>query len=91
MKLDSWLVSLPRYLRLQIPEVGGMIVSSSDCRQDTQAQMPRPQTADDVINVLGDQSGKEFTIFREAGDDDYVKTVAVGKFVIGHIMNGNAV
>ncbi|XP_054276013.1 beta-alanyl-dopamine/carcinine hydrolase-like [Macrosteles quadrilineatus] len=69
-----------KYLRLQIPEVGGMIVSSSDSRHATQEGMPTPKTADDVINVLGDQSGKEFTIFREAGDDDFVKTVAVGIF-----------
>lgn len=68
-----------RYLRLQIPEVGGMIVASSDHRHATMEKMKKPESVDDVINILGDQSDKEFTIFRESGDDDFVKTVAVGK------------
>lgn len=68
-----------RYLRLKVAEVGGMICSSSDQRLITMNQLPF-RCCQDVINMLGDQSGQEFTIFREAGDDDYVKTVAVGKF-----------
>ncbi|XP_046663653.1 uncharacterized protein LOC124356598 [Homalodisca vitripennis] len=69
-----------RYLRLQVPEVGGMIVSSSNHRETTMQNMPEPQSADDVIKVLGDQSDKEFTIYRESGDDDYVKTISTGIF-----------
>jgi hypothetical protein len=40
---------------------------------------PHPASRKDVINILGDQSNKEYPIFHESGDDDYVKTVAVGK------------
>jgi hypothetical protein len=40
---------------------------------------PHPGSRKDVINILGDQSNKEYPIFQESGDDDYVKTVAVGK------------
>lgn len=69
-----------RYLRLQVPEVGGMIVSSSDARHETMDKMKKPESVQDVVNILGDQSGKEFTIFRESGDEDFVKTIAVGKY-----------
>jgi hypothetical protein len=43
---------------------------------------PCPTTKEDVIAILGDQSDKEYSIFQESGDDDYVKTVAVGKMTI---------
>lgn len=66
-------------MRLQVPEVGGMIVSSSDARHETMDKMQKPESVKDVVNILGDQSGKEFTIFRESGDEDFVKTIAVGK------------
>lgn len=56
-----------------------MIVSSSDARHETMNKMQKPESVKDVVNILGDQSGKEFTIFRESGDDDFVKTIAVGK------------
>lgn len=56
-----------------------MIVSSSDHRHTTMEQMKPPESVGDVIDILGDQSDKEFSIFREDGDEDYVKTVAVGK------------
>ncbi|XP_026276957.1 uncharacterized protein LOC113205509 isoform X2 [Frankliniella occidentalis] len=69
-----------KYLRLKIPEVGGMIVSSSDARHATMEAQPDPFTLQDVIRVMGDQSHPEHNIFREAGDDDFVKTVAVGIF-----------
>ncbi|XP_034232953.1 uncharacterized protein LOC117640533 isoform X2 [Thrips palmi] len=69
-----------KYLRLQIPEVGGAIVSSSDARYATYESQKDTTTLNDVIRLLGDQSHPEHTIFREAGDDDYVKTVTVGIF-----------
>ena len=43
---------------------------------------PHPTTKEDVIAILGDQSDKEYSIFRESGDDDCVKTVAVSKMTI---------
>jgi hypothetical protein len=45
-------------------------------------RFPCPTTKEDVIAILGDQSDKEYSIFQESGDDDYVKTVAVGKMTI---------
>uniref|UniRef100_A0A1B6DIH8 Peptidase C45 hydrolase domain-containing protein n=2 Tax=Clastoptera arizonana TaxID=38151 RepID=A0A1B6DIH8_9HEMI len=68
-----------KYLRLKIPEVGGMISQSSDERLRTMNQLPF-KCKQDVINMLGDQSGKDFTVFRESGDEDFVKTIAVGIF-----------
>lgn len=69
-----------KYLRLQIPEVGGEIMTSSDHRHATMKCFPHPASRKDVTNILGDQSDKEYAIFQESGDDDYVKTVAVGIF-----------
>lgn len=71
-----------KYLRLQVPEVGGMIVQSSDSRQAAKERLGEPKTIQDVINILGDQSEDDpiLTIFREAGEQDYVKTICVGIF-----------
>jgi len=69
-----------RYLRLQIAEEGGEIMESSNHRHATMNSFPHPTTKEDVIAILGDQSDKEYSIFQESGDDDYVKTVAVGIF-----------
>jgi hypothetical protein len=78
----SDLLYLCRYLRHQIPEAGGEIMTSSDHRHATMNSFPRPSSRGDVINILGDQSDKEYSIFQESGDDDYAKTVAVGKMAI---------
>ncbi|XP_069701201.1 beta-alanyl-dopamine/carcinine hydrolase-like [Periplaneta americana] len=69
-----------KYLRLQIPEAGGRIMESSDHRHTTLNTFPHPVSRKDVISMLGDQSDKEFRVFQESGDDDFVKTVAVGIF-----------
>jgi hypothetical protein len=45
-------------------------------------RFPHLASQEDVINILGDQSDKEYSIFQESGGDDYVKTVAVGKTVV---------
>nr|CAD7613239.1 unnamed protein product [Timema genevievae] len=68
------------YLRLQVPQHDGNIVSSSDRRQAAFMRLPEPRSKRDMEIILGDQSDKEFSIFRESGDNDYVKTVAVGIF-----------
>lgn len=57
-------------------------MTSSDCRHAVMNTFLHPSSRGDVINMLGDQSDKEYPIFRESGDDDYVKTVAVGKVPI---------
>lgn len=54
-------------------------MTSSDHRHAVMKCFPHPASRKDVINILGDQSNKEYPIFHESGDDDYVKTVAVGK------------
>nr|CAD7457612.1 unnamed protein product [Timema tahoe] len=69
-----------KYLRLQVPQHDGNIVSSSDRRQAAFMRLPEPRSKRDMEIILGDQSDKEFSIFRESGDNDYVKTVAVGIF-----------
>ena len=57
-------------------------MESSNHRHATMNSFPHPTTKDDVIAILGDQSDREYSIFQESGDDDYVKTVAVGKMTI---------
>jgi hypothetical protein len=57
-------------------------MESSNHRHATMNSFPQPMTKEDVIAILGDQSDKEYSIFQESGDDDYVKTVAVGKMTI---------
>jgi hypothetical protein len=64
---------------LKIPEAGGEIMTSSDHRHATMKSFSHPGSREDVISILGDQSDKEYPVFQESGDDDYVKTVAVGK------------
>lgn len=54
-------------------------MTSSDHRHATMKRFAQPASRKDVITILGDQSDKEYSIFQESGDDDYVKTVAVGK------------
>ena len=54
-------------------------MSSSDARYATYESQKDTTTLHDVVRLLGDQSHPEHTIFREAGDDDYVKTVTVGE------------
>lgn len=67
-----------RYLRLPIGEVGGMIVDSSTARHEVFDRIGKPKTKEDIIKMLGDQSGKVHTVFRENGGDQMVKTIAVG-------------
>ena len=57
-------------------------MESSNHRHATMNSFPHPTTKEDVIAILGDQSDKEYSIFQESGEDDYVKTVAVGKMTI---------
>lgn len=66
-----------RYLRLPIKEVTGPIIDSSNARHEVFTQLGKPKTKADAINILGDQSGKIHTVFRD-GDDEFVKTIAVG-------------
>lgn len=57
----------------------GPIIDSSNERHSTFAKFKTPKSKDDVIQMLGDQSAKEHTVFRENGSAEFIKTVAVGK------------
>lgn len=72
----------PRYLRLPIKEVTGMIVDSSNARHEVFDRFGKPKCKHDAINMLGDQSGKVHTVFRENGGNEFVKTIAVGRICI---------
>nr|BDD85287.1 beta-alanyl-dopamine hydrolase [Ischnura senegalensis] len=70
-----------KYLRLNVPEVDTMIITSSDRRHAVvDSRSSPPENKEDVINIMGDQSDGEYCIFREGKTDDFVKTVAVGIF-----------
>lgn len=70
-----------RYLRLKVPEVTGLIIDSSIERMDTFHKFSPPKSKEDVIKMLGDQSGKEHNVFRDnAGEDEFLKTICVGIF-----------
>lgn len=69
---------LCRYLRLPIEEVDGKIIESSTARHEVFDRLGKPKSKQDAINMLGDQSGQEHTVFCENGGDQFVKTIAVG-------------
>ena len=83
MKFDVIISSITlltsRYLRLQVPEVEETMESSKH-RHAVMKTLPKPLCRKDVINILGDQSDKEYPIFRVSA----VKTVAVGKIIIDY-------
>lgn len=76
-----------RYLRLPIKEVEGEGVDSSTERHAAFDRLGKPKTKEDVIKMLGDQSGKVHTVFRENGGDQLVKTIAVGEIFKRYLTN----
>ncbi|XP_012279242.1 uncharacterized protein LOC105699095 [Orussus abietinus] len=69
-----------KYLRLQVPEVDGLIIDSSVWRMAAICRHSLPKSREDVINILSDQTDDKFRVFQEIQPDDYVKTIAVGIF-----------
>lgn len=68
---------------MAIKEVNGLIIDSSVDRMNTFHSFSSPKTRRDVERMLGDQSGKEYTVFVEDGTcEQPVKTVAVGRFFL---------
>lgn len=57
-------------------EVDGLIIDSSTERLSTFAKFGAPKSKTDVINMLGDHSGKTHEVFRDEG---IVRTIAMGK------------
>ncbi|XP_055304139.1 beta-alanyl-dopamine/carcinine hydrolase [Sitodiplosis mosellana] len=74
------IVHANKYLRLPIKEVTGPIIDSSVARHEAFDRLGKPKSKEDAVNMLGDQSGKVHTVFRENGGDEFVKTIAVGIF-----------
>lgn len=73
-----------RYLRLKLPEVGGLIIESSDARHKVFDSLGAPKSKKDVIHLLSHQSEDNFTIFRDYKQNDVnakepIATIAVGK------------
>jgi len=68
-----------RFLRLPIPEFGGLGQDSSIQRHKTIVRFPKPTSIDKVKDILSDVRD-EFPIFRTGGEPKNIVTVAVGKF-----------
>jgi hypothetical protein len=69
-----------KYLRLDIEQVTGLMIDSSEGRMTTFDSFKAPKNRADVIEMLGDNSADEHTVFREKDENDFVKTIAVGIF-----------
>lgn len=75
--IECWIFG--RYLRLKVPETTGLIIDSSEERLSVLKKYGHPINKKDVIDMLSDQTGKNYRVFQESGNEDYVKTIAVGK------------
>lgn len=60
------------------------MIESSETRMCTLKSYPKPLTKRDVIQMLGDQSGKKYRVFQDIGPEDVVKTIAVGMYSSYH-------
>lgn len=78
--LNTILFYSGRYLRLPIEEVTGPIIDSSNERLRVFAGFGAPKCKADAVQMLGDQSAKEHTVFRENGGREFIKTIAVGEW-----------
>lgn len=69
------------YQRLPIDQVpdSERIVQNSWARLETLSKYPAPRSKNDVINMLGDQSGNKYTVFQDYEDKhNEILTIAVG-------------
>ncbi|XP_011696938.1 PREDICTED: uncharacterized protein LOC105455363 [Wasmannia auropunctata] len=70
-----------KYLRLKVEEVEGRIIESSNRRMEVISKHPPVECRQDVIDILSDQTGKDYRIYQDFGsDDDEIKTIATGIF-----------
>ncbi|XP_077260450.1 C45 family peptidase tan [Temnothorax americanus] len=70
-----------KYLRLKVPEVKGRIIQSSIRRMETILKYPPVECRQNVIDILSDQTTKDYRIYQEFGsNDDEIKTIATGIF-----------
>lgn len=68
-----------RYLRINIKEVIGAIIDSSEARMKAVSSHPPPKSRDDVADLISDTSGTEFQVFQNK-PDTVIKTIAAGNF-----------
>ncbi|XP_045616266.1 beta-alanyl-dopamine/carcinine hydrolase [Procambarus clarkii] len=69
-----------KYLRLSIPEVDGLSIKSSNHRHTRALECCAPETRATLLALLSDTHDVTYPFFREGGEPDFVKTVAVGVF-----------
>lgn len=67
------------YLHLKVAEVKEEIIQSSISRMEVISKYPSVKSRQDVIEVLSDQTGKDYKIYRDKNDNK-VKTIATGIF-----------
>lgn len=69
-----------KYLRLEVPEVDGVIIDSSVKRMKAICNHPPAKSRQEVIEILSDQTDDQYRVYQEMKPDDYVKTIATGIF-----------
>ncbi|XP_078042397.1 C45 family peptidase tan [Augochlora pura] len=69
-----------KYLRLNVPEVSGLIIDSSDRRMEIICKHPPPKNRQNVIDILSDQTTNDYRVYQDINKDDPVKTIATGIF-----------
>lgn len=69
-----------KYLRLKVPEVEGLIIDSSIHRMAAICKHPQPKCVQDVLEILSDQTDKNFRVYQEINPNDVIKTIATGIF-----------
>ncbi|EFA00578.1 beta-alanyl-dopamine/carcinine hydrolase [Tribolium castaneum] len=73
----EYLLHCNSYLRLPVKEVNVEMLRSSEERMAVFKKYDKPKCEGDVIEMLGDDSNKDYPVFR---DTDFVRTIAVGIF-----------
>ena len=70
-----------RYLRLRITEDSqSLAVLSSDGRHVALNKAGSPNTVQDVVNLLSDESDDDYPLYRRGTPKDHVLTIATGIF-----------
>jgi len=67
-----------------VAEEEGSIIQSSIRRMEAISKHPPVKCRQDVIDILSDQTGKDYRVYQEFGrDDDEIKTIATGMLKSG--------
>ncbi|XP_064101131.1 beta-alanyl-dopamine/carcinine hydrolase-like [Macrobrachium nipponense] len=74
------LIHTNKYLRLEIPEDTGLCMESSTHRHERAAVCAPPESKEALLALLSDTHDTEYAFFREGGEPDFVKTIALGVF-----------